>query len=140
VASFEELKTKYQSVLQVIQDRQIHMANLHLQDGKLFMKGTAPSLDAANAVWEQLKKINPQLDDVIAEFPVDTTLAETAGQTAKETAEQTYVVKAGDTLSKISRQFYGNPNDYMRIFDANKDKLKDPNKIIPGQELKIPAA
>ena len=139
MASFEELKTKYQSVLQVIQDRQIHMANLHLQDGKLFMKGTAPSLDAANAVWDQLKRINPQLDDVIAEFPVDATLAQTAGQEA-DTAEQTYVVKAGDTLSKISRQFYGNPNDYMRIFNANKDKLKDPNKITPGQELKIPAA
>jgi nucleoid-associated protein YgaU len=132
VASFEELKTKYQSVLQVIQDRQIHMSNLHLQDGKLFMKGTAPSLDAANAVWDELKRINPRLDDVTAEFPVDTTLA--------ETEEQTYVVKPGDTLSKISRQFYGNPNDYMRIFDANKDKLRDPNKITPGQELKIPAA
>jgi nucleoid-associated protein YgaU len=43
-------------------------------------------------------------------------------------------------LSKISKQFYGNPNDYMRIFNANKDKLKDPNRIEVGQELNIPAA
>jgi nucleoid-associated protein YgaU len=49
-------------------------------------------------------------------------------------------VKPGDTLSKISKQFYGNPNDYMRIFNANKDKLKDPNRIEAGQEITIPAA
>jgi nucleoid-associated protein YgaU len=48
-------------------------------------------------------------------------------------------VKAGDTLSKISREFLGDANDYMRIFEANKDQLKDPDKIQPGQVLKIPA-
>ena len=48
-------------------------------------------------------------------------------------------MQAGDTLSKISKQFYGNANDYMKIFNANKDKLKDPDKIQPGQQLNIPA-
>jgi nucleoid-associated protein YgaU len=43
-------------------------------------------------------------------------------------------------LSKISKQFYGNANEYMRIFNANKDKLKNPDNIQVGQELKIPAA
>jgi nucleoid-associated protein YgaU len=51
-----------------------------------------------------------------------------------------YTVKPGDTLSKISKQFYGSATDYMRIFEANKDKLTDPDKIQVGQELKIPAA
>jgi nucleoid-associated protein YgaU len=49
-------------------------------------------------------------------------------------------VKPGDTLSKISKQFYGNPNEYMRIFYANREKLIDPDKIQVGQQLTIPPA
>src|SRR5688572_32672797 len=67
MASFEELKTKYQSVLKVIENEQIRVANLHLQDGKLLMKGTAPSQEASNAVWNEIKRINPRLDDIMAE-------------------------------------------------------------------------
>jgi LysM repeat protein len=51
---------------------------------------------------------------------------------------QTYEVKSGDNLSKISKQFYGDANEYMRIFYANRDKLKDPDKIQVGQQLVIP--
>jgi nucleoid-associated protein YgaU len=131
MATLDELKGKYQSVIQQVQARGVRLANLHLQDGKLFIKGTAPSLDAANGVWDEIKRINPKLDDIIADFPVDTSMAPAA---------QEYTVKAGDTLSKISKQFYGNANDYMKIFNANKDKLKDPDKIQVGQKLTIPAA
>jgi nucleoid-associated protein YgaU len=52
---------------------------------------------------------------------------------------QTYTVKSGDTLSKISKQFYGDANDYMSIFYANRDQLKDPNMIQVGQQLNVPA-
>lgn len=45
----------------------------------------------------------------------------------------------GDTLSKISKEYLGDANEYMRIFDANTDQLSDPDKIKPGQVLKIPA-
>ena len=51
---------------------------------------------------------------------------------------KTYTVQAGDSLSKIAKQFYGNANAYMKIFEANKDQLSDPNKIQIGQVLKIP--
>ncbi|MCX6552254.1 MAG: LysM peptidoglycan-binding domain-containing protein [Acidobacteria bacterium] len=44
----------------------------------------------------------------------------------------------GDTLSKIAKHFYGDPNTYMKIFEANKDQLADPNKINVGQKLRIP--
>jgi nucleoid-associated protein YgaU len=50
-----------------------------------------------------------------------------------------YTVASGDTLSKISKQFYGDPNQYMKIFDANKPMLKSPDRIYPGQKLRIPA-
>ncbi len=51
---------------------------------------------------------------------------------------RTYTVKSGDTLSKIARDYYGNGNDYMRIYNANRDQLHDPDKIYPGQVLRIP--
>ena len=49
-----------------------------------------------------------------------------------------YTVVSGDTLSKISKQFYGDANQYMKIFDANKPMLKSPDRIYPGQKLRIP--
>jgi nucleoid-associated protein YgaU len=48
-------------------------------------------------------------------------------------------VKSGDTLSAIARQHLGDANGYMKIFEANRDQLNDPDKIKPGQVLKIPA-
>ena len=134
MASFEELKSKYQSVLDVIQKNGISVKNLHQQDGKLFIKGAAPSLEAANKVWDEIKRVNPRADDITADFPVDTSLPQPTA------AAKIYTVKPGDTLSKISKEFYGSANEYMRIFEANKDQLTDPNKIKVGQELKIPAA
>jgi len=62
------------------------------------------------------------------------TVADGGGQ------EATYrEVKSGDTLSKIAKEAYGDANAYMKIFEANKPMLKDPNKIYPGQMLRIPA-
>jgi nucleoid-associated protein YgaU len=57
-----------------------------------------------------------------------------------DATETTYEVKAGDTLSKIAKEKLGNGNAYMDIFNANRDQLSDPDKIKPGQILKIPQA
>ena len=62
-----------------------------------------------------------------------TTAAPAAG------AAQTYTVAGGDTLSKIAKKFYGNANAWNTIFQANKDQIKNPDMIHPGQVLKIPA-
>ncbi len=51
---------------------------------------------------------------------------------------KTYEVKKGDSLSKIAKRVYGNADAWKRIFEANTDVLKDPDKIFPGQKLKIP--
>ena len=58
----------------------------------------------------------------------------------QEPEAQYYTVKSGDTLSKISKAQYGDANQYMKIFEANKPMLKDPDKIYPGQMLRIPPA
>jgi nucleoid-associated protein YgaU len=62
------------------------------------------------------------------------------GETAKAgtPAQRDYTIKSGDSLSKIARQFYGNANDWQKIYEANKDKIKDPNMIYPGQKIIIP--
>jgi nucleoid-associated protein YgaU len=51
---------------------------------------------------------------------------------------QYYTVKSGDSLSKVAKEFYGNANAYMQIFEANKPMLSHPDKIYPGQTLRIP--
>jgi nucleoid-associated protein YgaU len=56
-----------------------------------------------------------------------------------EPPAQYYTVVSGDTLSKIAKQHYGNANEYNRIFEANQPLLKHPDKIYPGQMLRIPA-
>jgi nucleoid-associated protein YgaU len=57
---------------------------------------------------------------------------------SSSTAVKIYEVVSGDSLSKIAKREYGNANEWKRIFEANRDILKDPNKIYPGQKLKIP--
>ena len=63
-----------------------------------------------------------------------------ASSTAKETAPayKLYTIKSGDSLSRIAKHEYGNANDWRRIFEANQDTIKNPDKIFPGQEIKIP--
>ncbi len=80
--------------------------------------------------------------DLTADITINEALAPKAQATGAGVgggqSTRKYTVAAGDTLSKISRQFYGDANQYMKIFEANRDKLKDPNQIRPGQELVIP--
>ena len=57
---------------------------------------------------------------------------------SSSTATKIHEVKPGDTLSKIAKQEYGDASKWTEIFEANKDILKDPNQIFPGQKLKIP--
>ncbi len=136
---FNELKQKYQPALNLADQQNIQFLNLHIQDNKLYLKATAPSEEAKNKFWDQLKLINPNLDDVTADLSVDQSraMAAAAGG-ASGSGGQSYKVKSGDNLSKISKQFYGNAGEYMRIFYANRDKLKDPDMIQVGQELVIP--
>jgi nucleoid-associated protein YgaU len=135
---FDELKQKYASALAVVQQQGIRLTHLHVQDNKLFMEGAAPSEGVKNALWNQIKAINPIYDDLTANISIDSSLPQPAP--AGGGARRTYTVQPGDSLSTIAKHFYGNASDYMRIFDANKDKLNNPNRIQVGQELVIPAS
>jgi LysM repeat protein len=149
---FEELRNKYQSVLNFADQQHMQFKNLHVENDKLLIRAVAPSQDVANRVWDQIKLVNPNLDDITADITVSQSAAQSAvtssgpaqsqggaQQGAANTSQgQSYTVKSGDTLSKISRQFYGDAGEYMRIFYANRDKLQDPDRIQAGQQLVIP--
>ena|SRR5215217_1180628 len=135
---FNELKQKYQTVLTTSDQQQIQFQNLHVQDNKLFIRAVAPSDEAKNKFWDQVKLVNPNADDITADISVDSSRAMGAAAGGGQGSGQNYEVKSGDNLSKISKQFYGDAGEYMRIFYANRDKLNDPDKIQVGQKLVIP--
>jgi len=136
---FDELKQKYQSVLTTADQQHVQFQHLHVQDNKLFIKAIAPSEEAKNKLWDQIKLVSPNQDDITVDVNVDASRAQAATAGGGSQNAQTYTVKSGDTLSKISKQFYGDSDEYMRIFYANRGSLKDPDKIQVGQELQIPA-
>jgi nucleoid-associated protein YgaU len=131
---FEELKAKYQSVLEAISQQGVRLVHLHVQDNKLFMQGAAPDQNTLNLVWNKIKAVDPAYGDLICDLTIDASLPQPAAPV------QTYQVKSGDSLWKIAQEFYGRGNLFQAIIDANPEKLKDANSIIhPGDRLKIPA-
>ena len=137
---FNALKGKYQSVLNIIEQQEVQLQNLHVENNKLFIRGAAPSPQVKDKVWDQIKLVDANYDqDLTADITYDEAKAAAAAAGGGQgQGGQTYVVKSGDNLSKISKQFYGDANEFMRIFYANKDKLRDPDKIQVGQQLTIP--
>jgi nucleoid-associated protein YgaU len=78
----------------------------------------------------------PDFSDVVSG---SSSTAETApSATVGPPEPRFYVVQKGDSLSKIAKQFFGNTSDWRRIYDANRDRIKDPDVIQPGWKLTIP--
>jgi nucleoid-associated protein YgaU len=134
---FEQLKVKYQSVLSFIQSQGVRLENLNMEGDKLLIRASAPSAEVKNRVWDQIKLVDATYSDLIADIQSPAAAAAAVGGSST-TAPRIYTVQAGDSLSKISKQFYGDANKYMTILEANKDKLSDPDKIKPGMDLRIP--
>lgn len=104
------------------------------RDGKLHFTGSVKSEAEKNEIWTAIKTIPEWRDEVVADIKV-TGGGEAAAPAA---AARTYTVKPGDTLSGIAKEHLGSANAYTKIFEANRDQLSDPDKIKPGQVLKIP--
>jgi nucleoid-associated protein YgaU len=102
------------------------------KDGKLHFVGSVKSEAEANEIWNAIKTIPTWRNDIVGDIKVTAPPAGTAA------VGKTYTVKSGDTLSAIAKAQLGDANAYMKIFEANKDQLTDPNKIKPGQVLRIP--
>jgi len=125
MADLQQLKQKYQPVLDVLAREDATIQAVDLAGDKLHLKAIVVSEASKNRVWDAVKGVDPTFPDLQHEITV-------------AQGEQTYTVKPGDNLSKISRLFYGDPNQYSKIARANN--LPDPDKIKVGQQLRIPAA
>jgi nucleoid-associated protein YgaU len=121
----QQLKQKYQSVLDAIQKEGAQLQNVNLDGNQLYIKATANSEASKNRIWDAIKAVDPNHSDLKHDIEF-------------RQVDQTYTVQPGDTLSKISKQYYGDANKYPKIAKANN--LEDPDKIKVGQRLVIPAA
>ncbi len=127
MADLEALKQKYAPVVATIQEFSSLGASVEdesLDGEKLHLKASVPSQVVANRVWDSIKSVDPAFADLAHEITT------TGG------AEQPYTVQDGDNLSKISKLFYGSPNHYPKIAEANG--LDNPDKIRVGQTLNLP--
>lgn len=130
--TLDELKLKYQPVLNEITKKGVSLAHLHLQDDKMFIQGAAPSEEAKNDIWTTIKGCDVNwASDLTCDLSVDPSLPQ---------PEKTYTVVGGDTLWKIAAEHLGNGANFPKIIAANPGKLKDEHTIIhPGDVFVIPS-
>ena len=121
------LTDKYQSVLSVANEVGVENLNAQEQDGKLVINGQASTAYDANRVWDTLKAQPGWENEVQMNLPV-----------GRNDLYGYYTVKSGDNLSKIAKEVTDGALSYQQIFEANKDQIKDPDQIRPGQRLVIP--
>jgi len=121
------LMDKYAAVLKLGQDLKVKGSDIKEQGGKLIIKGTTEYGIDRDHLWDLIKKQSGWENEVVADIKVE-----------KTDHYGYWVVKPGESLSKIAKDVYDDGNKYMKIFEANKDQLKDPNMIKPGQKLVLP--
>lgn len=137
------MKEMYAWAVKVSQDK-FH-GTIDDRDGKLYFNGTVASEADKNAIWDAIKTIPTWRNDIMADIRVTGAPTQPAAAmpasgppAARQMEQKMYTVKSGDTLSGIAQAQLGHAHDYMKIFEANRDQLSDPDKIKPGQVLRIP--
>jgi LysM repeat protein len=121
------VKEKYAALLKLGEELKVKNGDVKEEGGKLIVTGTTEYQLEKDVLWDKIKTYPGWEADLVADIKVE-----------KTDVYGYYVVKPGDSLSKIAKSVYDNGNLYQKIFEANKDVLKDPNAIKPGQKLKIP--
>jgi nucleoid-associated protein YgaU len=132
------LREKYNHAIQTAKSLRFD-GSAQEENGKLHFRGTVNAQEEANKIWDAIKTVPDWQKEVQADIKVNPAAAQKPSGTTGQAAQKTYTVKAGDTLSKIAKEQLGDADAYPEIFNANRDQLSDPDKIKPGQVLKIPA-
>jgi nucleoid-associated protein YgaU len=122
------LRDKYQSLITMAEGNGVADLNIQEQENVLHISGTAPSEAVKQQLWDEYNRLDPDMraGDVVMNLEV------AAG------SEVFYTVAPGDSLSKIATQYTG--MTWQKIFEANRDQIKNPDLIHPGQKLRIPTA
>jgi nucleoid-associated protein YgaU len=122
------LEVKYSPVLSLAKELNIQGFNVKEDAGKLNLSGSVNTQYAKNALWDKIKEVGGEgQKEVTADIKVLNT-----------DYYHLHTVDSGESLSKIAKHYYKDANSYMKIFEANKDQLKNPDNIQVGQKLKIP--
>lgn len=122
------LQIKYSPALALAKELNVQGLDIKEDDGKLKLSGTVITQYEKNIIWDKIKEIGGEgQTEVGADIKVSNT-----------DFYHLHTVESGESLSKISKQYYKDANSYMKIFEANKDQLTNPDMIKAGQKLKIP--
>lgn len=122
------LNDKYQSLISMAQQSGVSNLSAQEQDGVLRVTGTAPNEQVKQKLWDEYNRIDPDMRS--GDLVLDLEVGQGGG------GEQTYTVQKGDTLSAIGSR---HGVAWRQIFEANRDQISDPDKIFPGQTLRIPS-
>jgi nucleoid-associated protein YgaU len=122
MASFEELKAKYNAVLNKGHEVGMTVQNINMEGDKILIRGVVPSDYAKNELWDVVKGIDAGVSDAIIDINTQSGL--------------TYTVKSGDTLGKIAKRFYGDASHYKAIAAASG--IANPDHIEVGQTVTLP--
>ena len=125
MADFDQLKQKYQPVVEAINNNGGQVLNINLDGEQLYLKAVMDSEVGKDKVWDAIKAVDANFADLKHDIEV-------------KAGGQMYIVQAGDSLSKIAKHFYGDAQKYERIAKAND--IDNPDLIKVGQKLEIPAA
>jgi len=132
------LKDTYQAVLAVA-TRQEDL-RFDERDGKLQITGVVATEEQKNRIWAAIRTVPAWQREVVVNLRVQAkSAAAKTSRAAASGASQTHTVVAGDTLSAIAERYFGDARQTTKILDANRDLLVNPEKIRPGQVLRIPA-
>ena len=121
------LQDKYKPLIDAANAQGVANLQVREQDGVLYIDGTAGSSAGKQKLWDVYEGLNPDFRD--SDLVLNLGIA--------PGAEETYIVKSGDNLSKIAKKYPG--LSWKDIYDANTDRIKNPDIIQPGWELKIPS-
>ncbi|MDR0661012.1 MAG: LysM peptidoglycan-binding domain-containing protein [Prevotellaceae bacterium] len=119
------LKEKYDNLINYAQQPKVDNLSISENNNVLCISGSA-SNEVKDHIWRLYNQIDPDMraGDLVLDIKVD------------NNSEEIYEIKSGDSLSKIAQKY---PNmTWQKIYEANKDTIKDPNVIMPGQKIKIP--
>ncbi len=122
------LRDKYQSLISMAEGSGLTDLKIQEQNNVLHIHGTAPSEAVKQQLWDEYNRLDPDMrsGDVVLNLDV------------AEGSEVFYTVQSGDSLSKIATKYKG--VTWQKIFEANRDQIKNPDLIHPGQKLRIPTA
>jgi len=129
------VKEKYSKLIQLAKDSNVRNLDVNEENNVLYIAGTTTA-DTKDKLWNLYNQLDPDMRSADLVMNVDVEGGERVESAAG--GEETYEIQPGDSLSKIAGKHSG--LTWQKIYDANRDVIKDPDKVFPGQRIRIPKA